>query len=29
MGGADAGASAGPSKGTADDVDYEVVDDDK
>ena len=27
--GADAGASAGPNKGSADDVDYEVVDDDK
>ena len=26
---ADAGASAGPNKGSADDVDYEVVDDDK
>ena len=27
--GADAGASTGPKKGSADDVDYEVVDDDK
>ena len=27
--GANAGASAGPNKGSADDVDYEVVDDDK
>ena len=27
--GADAGASAGPNKGSADDVDYEVVDDEK
>ena len=27
--GADAGTSAGPNKGSADDVDYEVVDDDK